>query len=405
MEILVINKGSSSIKYQFINMPSGKVLCSGLVERIGEEAGAITHRKNVRNENTEVVFEEQIPDHEVGMKRVAELLTSSEFGVISDTSDVKLVGHRVVLGGEKFSKTSIITPEAKAAIEKLSVIAPLHNPPNLTGIHVAEQIFPHAIQVGVFDTSFHSTLPDYAFRYTIPEYFYTEHGIRAYGFHGTSHQFVAGRAAVMLKKPIEDVNLITIHLGNGASMAAIKNGKSIDTSLGMTPISGLVMGTRVGDIDPGVIIYLGESLGLSMQEIKRILNKESGMKGLTGKNDLRIIEKEYEANNPHAILALNVSSYRIKKYIGAYIAIIGKVDAIVFTAGIGENSNLTRRLVTHDLSHLGIEINDELNMEKSKKERDISSADAKIKTLIIPTNEEFEIARQAYEVYKDHTLK
>ncbi len=273
-------------------MPEGKVLCTGLVERIGEESGKITHRKHINGKSTEVVFEEQIPDHEIGMKRVAGLLTNSDYGVVSNTSDVK------------------------KAIDELSIIAPLHNPPNLTGIHVAEQIFPDAVQVGVFDTSFHHTIPDYAFRYTIPEYFYKEHGIRAYGFHGTSHQYVTGRAAKMLNKSVEDVNLITIHLGNGASIAAIKNGKSIDTSLGMTPISGLVMGTRVGDIDPGVLIYMGESLGLSIQEIKKILNKESGFKGLTGKNDMRIIEKEYENQDSQAILALNISAYRIKKYMG-----------------------------------------------------------------------------------------
>jgi len=405
MDTLVINTGSSSIKYQFINMPSGKVLCSGLVERISEETGTITHRKHSNGDRSEVVFEEQIPNHEVGMKRVATLLTSNEYGVISDTSDVKLVGHRVVLGGEKFRKTAIITPEAKESIDKLSIIAPLHNPPNLTGIHVAEQIFPGAVQVGVFDTSFHHTIPDYAFRYAIPEYFYTEHGIRAYGYHGTSHQYVTNRAAKMLNKPVEDVNLITIHLGNGASIAAIKNGKSIDTSLGMTPISGLVMGTRVGDIDPGVLIYMEESLGLSTREIKKILNKESGLRGLTGKNDMRFIEKEYAKSNPHAVLALNVSAYRIKKYIGAYIAVIGKVDAIIFTAGIGENSILMRKLVTEGLSHLGIDIDTGLNTEKSKDERDISLGDAKIKTFVIPTNEEFEIARQAYVVYKEEVVK
>lgn len=401
MDTLVINTGSSSIKYQFINMPAGKVLCTGLVERIGEESGKITHRKHNNGESTEVVFEEQIPDHEFGMKRVAGLLTDTVLGVIRNTSDVKLVGHRVVLGGEKFSTTSIITADVKKAIDELSIIAPLHNPPNLTGIQVAEQIFPEAVQVGVFDTSFHHTIPNYAYRYAIPEYFYTKLGIRAYGFHGTSHQYVANRAAKMLNKPIEEINLITIHLGNGASIAAIKNGKSIDTSLGMTPISGLVMGTRVGDIDPGVLVYMGESLGLNIKEIKRILNKESGLKGLTGKNDMRIIEEEYENDDPQAVLALNISAYRIKKYIGAYIAVTGNIDAIVFTAGIGENSNIIRKLATDGLSHLGIEIDENLNHSKSKIERDISSPTAKIRTLVIPTNEEFEIARQAYVVYHE----
>lgn len=399
MNILVINTGSSSIKYQFIDMPSGKVLCAGLVERIGEEIGVITHRKLIEGENSDVIYNEKIPSHEIGMKRVASLLTDINYGVITNTADVKLVGHRVVLGGEKFSETSIITPEVKDTIEKLSVLAPLHNPPNLTGIHVAEQIFSEAIQVGVFDTSFHHTLPDYAFRYALPNNFYTDHGIRVYGFHGTSHQYVTRQAAKMLKKHVDEVNLITIHLGNGASITAVKNGRSIDTSLGMTPTSGLVMGTRVGDIDPGVLIYMGESLGHNSKEIKRIINKESGLKGLTGLNDLRFIQEQYLKGDQKAKLALDLYSYRIKKYIGSYLAIIGKVDAIVFTAGVGENSDIVRKMATDDLSHLGIQLSEERNTAKSNIERDISSEKATIKTLVIPTNEEYEIARQAYEIF------
>lgn len=400
MNTLVINTGSSSIKYQFINMPSGEVLSSGLVERIGEEVGIITHRKFLKGIKTEVVFNEEIASHEIGMKRVASLLSDTEYGVISNPSDVKLVGHRIVLGGEKFSKTSVITEEVKKVIGELSSIAPLHNPPNLIGIHVAEQIFTEATQIGVFDTSFHSTLPEYAFRYALPEYFYTQHGIRVYGFHGTSHQYVTERAAKMLNKEVNEVNLITIHLGNGASITAVKNGKSIDTSLGMTPTSGLVMGTRVGDIDPGVIMYMEDSLGIEIDEVKRIINKESGLKGLTGNNDLRLIEEQFEKGNEKATLALEIYAYRIKKYIGSYLAIIGRVDAIVFTAGVGENSSNIRRMATEGLSHLGIEINEELNLSKSKLERDISSGKAKIKTLVIPTNEELEIAKQAYLVYR-----
>ena len=306
MNILVINTGSSSIKYQFIGMPSGKVLGTGLVEQIGEGIGTITHRKWLDGENSDIVYNEKIPTHEIGMKRVASLLTDIQYGVITNTSDVKLVGHRVVLGGEKFSTTSIITSEVKNTIEELSVLAPLHNPPNLTGIHVAEQIFTEALQVAVFDTSFHHSLPDYAFRYALPNYFYKEHGIRVYGFHGTSHQYVTGRAAKMLKKPVNAVNLITIHLGNGASITAIKNGKSIDTSLGMTPTPGLVMGTRVGDMDPGVLIYMQEALGINTNEIKRIINKESGLKGLTGFNDVRLIQEQYLKGYKKDKLALNL---------------------------------------------------------------------------------------------------
>ena len=399
MNTLVINTGSSSIKYQFINMPSGEVLCAGLVERIGEEKGKITHKKYTEGDATDIVINEQILDHKYGMKRVASLLTDSDYGVITDTSAVKLVGHRVVLGGEKFKTTSVITSEVKKTIDTLSVIAPLHNPPNLIGIQGAEQIFPNALQVAVFDTSFHHTLPDYAFRYAIPEYFYKDHGIRVYGFHGTSHQYVTGRAAKMLNKPLDQVNLITIHLGNGASITAVKNGKSIDTSLGMTPVTGLVMGTRVGDIDPGVLIYMEESLGIDIQEIKRIINKESGLKGLTGENDLRLIQEEFLKGDQKAALALKLYAYRIKKYIGSYLAVIGKVDAIVFTAGVGENSDLVRKMATEGLSHLGIELNEELNSSKNKEEREISSDSAKVKTFVIPTNEEFEIAKQAYEVF------
>jgi len=399
MNTLVINTGSSSIKYQFIDMPSGAVLCAGLVEQIGEGTGTITHRKIIDEEKSDVAFKEQIPNHGVGMKRVASLLTDTEHGVIMDTSDVKLVGHRVVLGGEKFKTTSVITSEVKKTIDKLSVIAPLHNPPNLIGIQGAEKFFPNALQVAVFDTSFHQTLPDYAFRYALPEYFYTKHGVRVYGFHGTSHQYVTGRAAKMINKPVDTVNLITIHLGNGASITAVKNGKSIDTSLGMTPTSGLIMGTRVGDIDPGVLIYMEESLGIDIQEIKRIINKESGLKGLTGNNDLRMIQEQYLKGDQKAELALKLYSYRIKKFIGSYIAVLGHVDAIVFTAGVGENSDIIRRMATADLSHLGIELNEDLNTTKSKTERDISSETATIRTLVIPTNEEFEIARQAYAVF------
>jgi len=399
MNTLVINTGSSSIKYQYINMPSGEVLSSGLVERIGEETGIITHKKFTNGVKSEVVFNEEIPSHEFGMKRVSSLLSDAELGVISNPSDVKLVGHRIVLGGERFSKTCIITEEVKKVIDELSSIAPLHNPPNLIGIHVAEKIFTEATQIGVFDTSFHSTLPDYAYRYAIPNYLYEKHGIRVYGFHGTSHQYVTERAALMLGKELDKINLITIHLGNGASISAVKNGKSIDTSLGMTPTSGLVMGTRVGDIDPGVIMYMEDSLGIEIAEVKQIINKESGLKGLTGNNDLRLIEEQFEKGDKKAALALQIYAYRIKKYIGSYLAIIGKVDAIVFTAGVGENSSTIRRMASEGLSHLGIVINEEFNLSKSKLERDISSETSKIKTLVIPTNEELEIAKQAFEVY------
>lgn len=399
MKVLVINTGSSSIKFQLINMPEGLVICAGLVERIGEEAGRLTYQnfEKEKEERWEII----ISDHEAGMQKVAAVLTDKNYGAIDDVKEIKLVGHRVVLGGEKFSTTSIITEEVKTAIDELSIIAPLHNPPNLTGIHVAEQIFQNATQVGVFDTSFHHSLPDYAYRYALPERFYKDHGIRAYGFHGTSHQFVSKAAADFLGIPQNSINVITIHLGNGASITAVKEGKSVDTSLGMTPISGLIMGTRIGDIDPGILLYLNESLGIKMSEIKKILNKDSGLKGFTGHNDLRLISEAYNHQDPRAKLALEAYSYRIKKYIGAYLAVIGKTDAIVFTAGVGENSALIRSMVTKGLRHLGIEIDEQKNARPSKKMRDISAPEAAVKTLIIPTNEELEIARQSYEVYRE----
>jgi acetate kinase len=399
MRVLVINTGSSSIKYQLIQMPEGERVCVGLIERIGEENGRISHTNSLSGHTH--VEEHPIENHEEGMRKVADLLTHANYGVIDHVEDIRLVGHRVVLGGEKFSSTSVITDEVKQAIDELSIIAPLHNPPNLAGIKVAEQVFPHATQVGVFDTSFHHSIPEYAYRYALPERFYKEHGIRAYGYHGTSHQYVSHKAADFLGLPEDEFNGITIHLGNGASITAIKNGKSIDTSLGMTPISGLIMGTRIGDIDPGILIYLNESLGYSVKEIKTVFNKDSGLKGFTGHNDMRLIEEAYANGDSRAKLALNAYVYRIKKYIGSYLAILGSIDAIVFTAGIGENSTLVREKVTQGLNHFGIEIDPEQNHKRSKKSRDISSAKAAIKTLVIPTNEELEIARQAYRIISD----
>lgn len=397
MKTLVINTGSSSIKYQLINMPEGDVLCSGLVERIGEKEGRIIHKVGDR----EIIIDERIPNHQFGMNKVSELISDSDFGVISNVDEVGLIGHRVVHGGDLFSSITRIDEKVKDAIRKLSILAPLHNPANLTGINTAEEVFPNAVQVGVFDTAFHQTIPEKAFRYALPEKYYKEDGIRAYGFHGTSHRYVSQIAADYLGKRIEDTSLITIHLGNGASMAAIRNGECIDTSLGMSTISGLVMGTRIGDIDPGVIIYMQEELGLSFKEVKTILNKESGLFGLTGDNDVRSVSKKYMTGDANAKIALSIYSYRIKKYIGAYLAAIGKVDAIVFTAGVGENSSLIRSLSTKGLEHIGIEIEEVKNEKKSSKLRDISSNNSIIKTLVIPTNEEYEIARQAYALLNE----
>lgn len=399
MKVLVINTGSSSIKYQLFHMPDGKVLSAGLVERLGEDEGQLTHKIYPdSSDEKEHIETNAIKDHAVGMKRIAELLVDSKFGVIENASEVDLVGHRVVHGGEDFSSTTEITDAVKNKIKELSPLAPLHNPPNLIGIEVAEKIFTNARQVGVFDTAFHQSIPNYAYRYAIPNELYDNYGIRVYGFHGTSHRYITKRAASLLNKPLSEVNIITIHLGNGASMAAVKNGKSIDTTLGLTPLPGLVMGTRSGDIDPGVIFYLNETLGYELKDIKNLLNKDSGLKGLAGDNDMRGVSERAESGDAVAKLALEVYSYRIKKYIGAYLAAIGtSLDAIVFTAGVGENSAVIREMSVANLEHLGIDIDLNLN-QKRGNERKISSGNSAIDIWVIPTNEELEIARQAFEL-------
>lgn len=399
MKVLVINTGSSSIKYQLFDMPEGTVLCLGLVERLGESVGKITHKQLTSDKENVYQEDRPIANHSEGMKLIAELLVNETYGVLTDASEVGLVGHRVVHGGEEFSKTTQITEAVKNKIRELSPLAPLHNPPNLIGIEVAEKIFSNAIQVGVFDTAFHQSLPDYAYRYAIPNSLYDEHGIRVYGFHGTSHWYITKRTAKLLNKPLNEVNLITIHLGNGASMAAIKNGKSIDTTLGLTPLPGLVMGTRSGDIDPGVLFYMNEALGYSVADIKNLLNKESGLKGLSGDNDMRGISERAEHGDKEAKLALAVYTYRIKKYIGAYMAAIGPVDALVFTAGVGENSAIVRALAVEGLEHLGVVLDTEANDVRGE-ERKISSDKSMVDIWVVPTNEELEIANQSYQLMK-----
>tara|TARA_R110002050_G_scaffold221441_1_gene357303 strand:+ start:101533 stop:102723 length:1191 start_codon:yes stop_codon:yes gene_type:complete len=396
MKTLVINTGSSSIKFALFQMPSGKELATGLVEQIGEEMGSI----KIQIQETERTKKLEIANHQVGLKLVSDWLMNPEFHLIADASEVKAIGHRVVHGGEAFQKTTIIDAAVKAKIKELFGLAPLHNPPNYEGIEVAEQVFKDAQQVAVFDTAFHHTLPPKAYHYAIPNYLYKDYGIRVYGFHGTSHRYVARVSSEYLKIAPEKANLITIHLGNGASMTAIKNGESIDTSLGMTPLTGLVMGTRVGDIDPGVVFYLEEEKGYSIEKVKTIFNKESGMKGLAGDNDLRAVTDSALNGNETAQLALEIYCYRIKKYIGAYIAAIGPIDGIVFTAGVGENSAMVREMVCEGLEHLGIELNKKENYIRKKGIREINIPTAKVKILVTPTNEEFEIARQTYELLK-----
>ena len=394
MKILVINSGSSSIKYQLLNLPEAEVLCSGLVERIGLEEGAV----HFHTEDHDLSLKMPIPNHQVGLEKIATLLLDTKQGVIRSTDEIQAVGHRVVHGGSAFTQTTLITDAVKEAIRSLFDLAPLHNPPNLLGIEVAEKVFAKARQVAVFDTAFHQSIPELAHRYAIPDHFYQKEHIRVYGFHGTSHQYVSKKAMAFLKK--KDLKMVSIHLGNGCSMTAIHNGKSVDHSLGFGPMNGLIMGTRSGDIDQSVVLYLIEKLGYTPQEVTQLLQKKSGMLGLTGMSDLRDIEAAATRGDTMAKLALAMNVYRIKKYIGAYSAAMNGLDAVVFTAGIGENSDFIRESVCSDMEFLGIRIDANKNKERSKKIRDLAQPDSHVKILVIPTNEELEIAEQTYALLR-----
>ncbi|MGL2986101.1 acetate/propionate family kinase [Flavobacterium sp. RSSA_27] len=396
MKIVIINSGSSSIKYQLIEMPEQKVICNGMIDRIGLDTSNLTYTTDSNK------IEESMPiaNHKIGLQKIAQLLMDEKVGVIKSTSEIKAVGHRVVHGGSSFSNTVEITKEVKEEIRNLFELAPLHNPANLEGIVVAEQIFDEAKQVAVFDTAFHQTMPVEAYKYAIPNYLLTENKIRAYGFHGTSHKYVSEKAIQYLSKQANHTasKIITIHLGNGCSMTAIKDGKSVDHTLGFGPMNGLVMGTRSGDVDPSVIFYLVKSLGYSMDEVNTMLQKQSGMLGLTGYSDLRDIESNANAGNKDCQLALAMNTYRIKKTIGSYAAVLNGIDAIVFTAGIGENSECIRRMVCTDMDYFGIDLDQEKNGIRSKEIREINTSNSKTKILVIPTNEEAEIANQVYEL-------
>ncbi|KAA1243356.1 acetate/propionate family kinase [Aquimarina sp. RZ0] len=390
MQVLVVNSGSSSIKFQLFQMPEAIAICSGLVERIGLENAKLNY-KTAHQDIEEVT---DIKNHKEGLTLVAKYLLDADVGVISAAQDINIVGHRVVHGGSTFAETVEINDVVKDKIDQLSALAPLHNPANLQGILVAEEIFPEAKQVAVFDTAFHQTIPIESYKYAIPNSFLEEHNIRVYGFHGTSHKYVSEKAIDFLGN--KSTKIITIHLGNGCSMTAVKDGKSVDHTLGFAPMNGLIMGTRSGDIDPAVIFYMVASLGYSIEEVNVLLQKESGMLGLTGYSDLRDVESEAEKGNIACQLALKMNAARIKKFIGSYIAIMNGLDAIVFTAGIGENSETMRKLVCAELDCFGIMIDLEKNSIRAKKERDISLNLSKVKILVIPTNEELEIAKQSY---------
>lgn len=396
MKILVINTGSSSIKYQLFDMDKEIVMASGLMERIGEDASLLTHKRFLPSEKKKV-DERRVADHEEGMNRIVELLTDNEYGAIHDKKEIGGVGHRVVHGGESFKAPTVIDDKVIKVIKENVPLAPLHNPGNLVGIEASRALFPDVKQVAVFDTAFHQTIPEYAFRYALPENIYKEYHVRRYGFHGTSHRFVSKEAAKFLGKSADEVNLITIHLGNGASIAAVRNGKSVDTSMGMTPLEGVIMGTRSGDLDPAIHFYLANTVKMTLPEIDVLFNKKSGLKGICGINDMRDIEAQSQQGNKQTQLAIDMYTYRIKKYIGMYTAALGNVDALVFTAGIGENSSLIREKSCEGLGILGVEIDKEKNSVRTKENREIQSDNSKIKVLVVPTNEELEIAEETIE--------
>lgn len=395
MKILVINSGSSSIKYQLFAMDNQQVLAHGNLEKIGEPEGLHTYQLQGREKT---VATDLITDHKAGMVRIAKILTDDERGVIRDKSEIEAVGHRVVHGGESFKKPALITDEVLAAIRKHIPLAPLHNPANIVGIEVSQHLFPDALQVAVFDTAYHQSIPPAAFLYAIPYALYEAYGIRRYGFHGTSHQYVAQEAAKLLKTPLEQLNLITIHLGNGGSITAIQEGKSIDTSMGMTPLEGLIMGTRSGDIDPAIPYFLSKNADMDIEEIDALLNKLSGLKGICGLNDMRDIIKAVDQGDEKAKTALDMYVYRIKKYIGSYMAVLNKVDGLVFTAGVGEHSPVVRARVCQGMDGLGVEIDLEKNQLPGGNSFEIQSESSKVKILVIPTNEEQKIAMETKEV-------
>ncbi|WP_194896819.1 acetate/propionate family kinase [Catenulispora pinisilvae] len=373
-QVLVLNSGSSSIKYRLIDMDDRARLADGIVERIGESAGSVA-------------------DHAAGMDVVLAALKGK-----LDRSRLAAVGHRVVHGGDRFRGPTLIDDEVCDTIRKLIPLAPLHNPANLTLIEAARSAFPDTPQVAVFDTAFHQTLPDYAYTYAVPQEWRTDLGVRRYGFHGTSHQYVSRRAAAMLGREPEEVNVIVLHLGNGASVCAVREGKSVDTSMGMTPLEGLVMGTRSGDLDPAVCAYIARQAGPSAEQIDQTLNKASGLLALAGSNDMRDVDTAAAKGDEAARLALDVYCYRIRKYIGAYLAALGRVDALAFTAGIGENSATVRAGALLGLEHLGISVSPKRNAQESKQERYISPYWAQTAVLVVPTDEEIEIADQALQV-------
>lgn len=395
MIVFVVNCGSSSIKYQLINMVGEKVMAKGLIERIGMEGSTLKHTPEGKYT---IDIKEDIPDHVTGIRIAIRALTDKEYGVIKDMSEIDAVGHRVVHGGERFTDSVLITGEVLSGIKACSEIAPLHNPPNLYGINACMEIMRGTPQVAVFDTAFHQTMPKVAFLYGLPYELYVKYGLRRYGFHGTSHKYVAQRAAELMGEHMSDLRIITCHLGNGASIAAIKYGKSIDTSMGFTPLEGLVMGTRSGEIDPAIIPFLMEKENMTVQQIDDYLNRRSGILGISGlSSDFRDLESAANRGDDRSQLAIDIFAYKVKKYIGSYVAAMGGVDAIVFTAGLGENSPFMRDKICNGLEYLGTRVDPDLNKVRGK-EREISVRKARVKIFVIPTNEELVIARDTFNI-------
>ena len=397
MKVLVINAGSSSVKYYLYEMPQAEVLANGVVERIGEQGSNLVHDVAGRTHNKQVAVESV----EEGMELILDTLADEDLGVVEDICEIGAVGHRVVHGGEEFTGSVVVDEKVIGSIEKFADLAPLHNPPNLAGIQAVQRKVPGARQVACFDTAFHSTIPEVAYMYALPYELYEKYGIRRYGFHGISHRYVARRAAAMLGKGKYGIDAITCHLGNGCSVSAVKRGRSIDTSMGFTPLEGVPMGTRCGDLDPAILFYLGEK-GYEVETLNSICNKESGLLGLSGiSNDVRNLAKIAREDDVRAKLAVDVFCYRIKKYIGAYTAVLDTVDALVFTGGIGENALHLREQICSGLTQIGVRLDKGANLAALAEEAEISTKNSRVKVLVIPTNEQAAIANDTYELAGD----
>jgi acetate kinase len=396
MIVLVLNCGSSSIKYKLLDMQTNNTLAQGGIEKIGLEGSFL---KLTLPDDQKVVINKPIPEHQTGVELILSVLTSKEYGCIKDLSEIEAVGHRMVHGGEKFNASVLITQEVIEKVEECIDLAPLHNPSNLIGVRAVEKLMPKTPQVAVFDTAFHQTMPPKAYIYGLPYSYYLKYGIRRYGFHGTSHRYVSKRASEILGVPYEHQRIITAHIGNGASITAIKNGKSIDTSMGMTPVDGLLMGTRAGEIDPGVLTFISTKENMRASEISDLLNKQSGVLGVSGvSSDMRELGVAVQSGNERAILAQEMYDYRIKKFVGSYAAVLGGVDLLVFTGGVGENQWTTRSNVCANMEFMGIKLDESKNIGLRGQEMVISAPDSKVTVMVVPTDEEYMIAKDTVDI-------